>query len=98
MKTRYSIFNCDTGRAMEYDSMEKLIASLKRFAKKGYHPSGVRYCDNKYIKEYYTTISKYEINRVCPTPGWQGFVRVTTDWMAFEYHGEMIYGISKYYE
>lgn len=98
MKTRYSIYNCDTGRAMEYDSLEKLVASLKRFAKKGYHPSGVRYINDKYFKEYFTTISKYDINHASVTPGWQGFVRVTTDWMAFKYRDEMIYGTYKYYE
>ncbi len=91
MKTRYSIYNCDTGRAMEYDSMDKLIASLKRFAKKGYHPSGVSYHDNKYFKEYFTTISKYDINHVSSTPGWQGVVSLGKDWMAFKYHGEIIH-------
>lgn len=91
MKTRYSIYNVDTGRAMEYDSMDKLIASLKRFGKKGYHPSEVRYINYRYLKEYFTTISKFDINHASSTPGWQGFVRLTSDWTAFKYHEEVLY-------
>lgn len=77
---RHFIINNETGRTMNYESMDALVKALKRYGKKGYHPFTVMYG----FLGYGMSIRK-EPNFRSETPGYQA-IETVNGTTYFTYH------------
>lgn len=91
MRISYYLYNDDTGRGMQYNSLEKMVASLKRFAKKGYHAEYTSCTKLARDYELFAIISRTNQKKASFTPGWQGVIHMDADWTYYRYHKEIIH-------
>lgn len=68
---RHFIINNETGKTIDYESMDALVKALKRYGKKGYHPFTVMHG----FFGYGMSIRK-EPNFRSETPGYQAIEEV----------------------